>query len=427
MQTQPASSSFPVSHLAQHLIGSEIIKLAGEIKEKIKQGDQIFNLTIGDFDPQIFPVPAVLKDEILQAYESGETNYPEANGMQELRSSLSAFLETYLQLHYAPEQILVSGGARPLIYATYLTLVDEGDKVIFPVPSWNNNHYTYLSRGIPVVIETSPENHFMPTADDLRPHIQDATLVALCSPLNPTGTVFSKKDLHAICHLIMEENKRRKPGRKPVYLMYDQIYWALTFGEKSHYDPVTLHPEMRPYTIFIDGISKAFAATGVRVGWAFGPQQVMDKMKSILSHIGAWAPKAEQIATARFLNQTDSLNQYLHQFKNKVEYRLEQFHAGFQSLKSEGFPVDSIEPQGGIYLTVKIDARGMKTEEGMLIDSVPDISAFLIQKAGLAMVPFSAFGFTHDSAWFRLSVGTCREEDIPLIISRLKTALSRLN
>ena len=134
-----------VSEMAENLVGSEIIKLAGEVKEKIKQGEKIYNMTIGDFNPEIFPIPMELKNEIIAAYQNNETNYPAANGIQELRDSVSRYLHTREGLEYDADQILISGGARPLIYATYQTILDPEDTVLFPVPSWNNNHYCHLT------------------------------------------------------------------------------------------------------------------------------------------------------------------------------------------------------------------------------------------------------------------------------------------
>ncbi|MEY3397548.1 MAG: hypothetical protein RL220_142, partial [Bacteroidota bacterium] len=209
--------------MAENLIGSEIIKLAGEIRDKIAQGDQIYNFTIGDFDPQIFPIPAELKQHIINCYEAGLTNYPVANGNPELRKQVSRLISRTLDVEYGPEDVLIAGGARPVIYAIFQALVDPGDTVVFPVPSWNNNHYTHLSHAKQVMIETSAENNFMPTADELRPHLKGASLLALCSPLNPTGTVFSKEQLEEICDLVLEENASRGEDEKPLYLMYDQI------------------------------------------------------------------------------------------------------------------------------------------------------------------------------------------------------------
>ena len=155
----------------------------------------------------------------------------------------------------------------------------------------------------------------MPMAEDIKPLISDARLLALCSPQNPTGTMFGKEQLEAICDLVLEENMRRGSAQKPLYIMYDQVYGALVYGENNHCDPVSLRPELRPYTIYVDGISKSLAATGVRVGWALGPAYIIDKMKAIIGHIGAWSPKAEQIATARFLSNKKEMENFMSTFK----------------------------------------------------------------------------------------------------------------
>lgn len=422
----PSRTHLPVSGMAENLIGSEIIKLAAEINEKIRNGERIFNYTIGDFDPNIFPIPSELNEEIVRAYQQHHTNYPAANGMPDLRKSVAEFLQSRQGLNYSADEILISGGARPLIYATYLTLLDPGDTVIFPVPSWNNNHYCHLSSARPVFVETHAENNFMPTANDLRPHLADATLLALCSPLNPTGTVFTKEQLESICDLVVEENKRRGPDRKPLYVMFDQIYWVLTFGDSKHFDPVHLRPELRDYTLFIDGISKSFAATGIRVGWAFGPQRIIDKMRAILSHVGAWAPKAEQVATGIYLKNKSAIDTFLSHFKGEVEERLVRFYEGFMALKKDGFNVDAIVPQAAIYLTVRLELTGMKTASGKSLNSQKEVTQFILDEAKLAVVPFSAFGASDDSSWYRLSVGTCNKAEIDEVFLKLRSVLSGL-
>lgn len=415
-----------VSALAQTLKGSEIIKIGGEINELKKKGEKIANLTIGDFDPAIFPIPTSLKHGIIDAYHANHTNYPPADGVTVLRENISVFLKDRYHLDYEINQILVAGGSRPLIYATYLALVDPGDKVIYPTPSWNNNHYCHLSGANGIAVPTSAENNFMPTADDLRPHLKGATLLALCSPLNPTGTMFTKSDLEEICDLVIEENKSRQAGEKPLYVLYDQIYSLLTFGDHEHFEPINLRPEIRDYVILIDGISKCFAATGVRVGWAFGPKEIIGKMRSILGHVGAWAPKAEQIATAKFLTQTADLNTYLSSFKKQLQRSLDTLYQGVMKLKSEGFQVDSISPMGAIYLTVKVDYTGKATPEGDLLQTSADVNFYLIKEAKIALVPFSAFGSDGNMNWFRASVGGCSHSDIESMLPRLKAALEKL-
>lgn len=415
-----------VSRLAENIIGSEIIKLAAEVNEKVKNGEKIYNLTIGDFNPKEFPIPAELRQYIVDAYFSDQTNYPAADGMAELRQSVSMLLKQRGGLDYKPEEILIAGGARPVIYSIFRALVDAGDTVIFAVPSWNNNHYSYLNSAKQVVIEAKAENNFMPSAADIKPYISEASLIALCSPQNPTGTVFTKEGLEQICDLILEENKKRGPEKKPVYLMYDQIYWALTMDSIKHYDPVSLRPAMKDYTVFVDGISKSLAATGVRVGWSMGPKFIIDKMKAILTHVGAWAPKAEQMATARYLSELDKYDAFLAVQKQKIRERLTGFHAGFQQLKSLGYQVDSISPQAAIYLTVRFSLHGKKTAEGNVLKTTKDITKYLLDEAKLAIVPFYAFGASDESDWYRLSVGTCSVNDVEGVISSLKKALEKL-
>jgi aspartate aminotransferase len=226
--------------------------------------------------------------------------------------------------------------------------------------------------------------------------------------------------------MVLEENKRRNADEKKLYVMYDQMYWMLTFGDTIHYNPVSLRPEMKDYTIFIDGISKAFAATGVRVGWALGPEHVLSKMKAINSHIGAWSPMAEQHATAKFLLQKNDVDEYLSHYKKELEERLQLIYEGFQQLRSEGFLVDACAPQAAIYLTIRLSLAGKTTDSGNLLATQSDVTSYILNEAKLAVVPFYAFGASKDSDWYRLSVGTCRKEEIPAMLAQLREALGKL-
>lgn len=415
-----------LSHLSETLIGSEIVKLGADIREKIRQGENIYNFTIGDFDPSIFPIPAELEEEIVTAYRKHFTNYPAADGNLDLRQSVAAFLNKREGLDYSVSDILIAAGGRPLIYATYRAICDEGDKIIYAVPSWNNNHYTHFVKGEHVVIEATAENKFMPSADDIRPHIKGATLISLCSPQNPTGTTFTKETLEAICDLVIEENNTRSEGEKKLYLMYDQMYWHLTFGDIKHYNPVSLRPEMKKYTVFIDAISKVFAATGVRVGWAMGPERVISKMKAILTHVGAWAPMAEQKAVAAYLKMDGAIDNYLSNFKKEIEERLRLIYNGFMAMKQKGLAVDAIAPEGAIYLTIRFSLVGKQTAAGKTLASQSDVTDYLLNEAKLALVPFYAFGASKTSEWYRLSVGTCKKEGINEMLGKLESALLQL-
>jgi aspartate aminotransferase len=416
-----------LSHLSQTLIGSEIVKLGGEIKERIRQGERIYNFTVGDFDPAIFPIPKALEDAIVEAYRQHFTNYPLADGNLDLREAVSSYLKTFQGLTYAPDEILVASGGRPLIYAFYRAVCDRGDKVIYAVPSWNNNHYTHFVEGEHVVVEATAATNFMPTAEDIRPHIQDAALLSLCSPQNPTGTTFSKEGMEAICNLVVEENKRRGPGGKSLYLLYDQMYWHLTYGAIRHYDPVSLNAGNAAVYGVCGCDFQVFAATGVRVGWSTGPKHVLAKMKAILSHVGAWAPMAEQKAVARFLPQQGAIQAYLDHFKTELEYRLRRIYDGIIALKKKGLPCGCRSSGSGLFiLRFNLTWLGKKLPDGELLLTQSDVTAYLLQYAKLAIVPFYAFGAPKSSSWYRLSVGTCKREEVDEMLAQLGEALAQL-
>ena len=421
------SPNLKLSKTAENLIGSEIRKIAGAVNERIEKGEKIYNLTIGDFSPKVFPIPAEMKEEIIKAYNENLTNYPTGEGMLNLRKSVSEFIKDRGGFDYKPEEILIGSGARPLTYTIFKTIVDPGDVVIYPAPSWNNICYVQLSDAKGIAIETSSENNFVPTAADLKPYIKDAVLLAMNSPLNPSGTLIKKEALKEIIDLVVEENKRRGENQKPLYIFYDMIYWILTFDGVKHYNPVDLNPEIRDYIIFVDGISKCFAATGVRLGWAFGPKAIICKMNTILAHIGAWSPKPEQVAVGRYLARKNDVDRFFTEFKNEIVTRLKIFYDEFKNLKSKGFNVDAISPQGAIYLTVKIDLSGLKTSDGNVLKTTEDITKYILEDAKMALVPFYAFGSPKESKWFRLSVGTCSMDDAKQAAISLRESLMRLN
>lgn len=415
-----------LSQLAETLSGSEIVKLGNAISERIRNGEKIYNLTIGDFDPSVFPIPTELEELIIESYRNRNTSYPAAEGVLDLRKSVATFIKEWEGLDFDTSEIQIASGGRPLIYTLFKAIVDKGDKVIYGVPSWNNNHYAHLTDAEHCIIECSPENDFMPTVEDVRKHLSGATLICICTPQNPTGTTLKKESMEAICDLILEENAKRGDGEKKCYLMFDQMYWTLTYGDTVHYNPLALRSAMKAYTIFIDGISKVFAATGVRVGWALGPSTVIAKMKAILSHVGAWAPMAEQKAVAKYLLQKENIQRYLQQFKAEIELRLINIHDGFKSLQQKGYSVDAIAPQAAIYLTIKLDLKGKITPEGNILETQSDVTSYILAEAKLAVVPFSAFGAGANNPWYRLSVGTCKKEEIAEMLAKLEAALEKL-
>jgi aspartate aminotransferase len=416
-----------VSAMAGGLVGSEILKIAGEIRALVAAGRTLCNLTVGDFDPRQFPIPEILADAVRDALDKGETNYPPSDGVLGLRQAVQRFYARELGLSYPLESVLIAGGARPVIYAIYRTVCDPGDRVVYPVPSWNNNHYCHLVSAVGVPVICRPEHRFLPTRDALRQSLPGARLLCLNSPLNPTGTAFTRADLLGICEAVLEENaSRERNGERPLYLLYDHIYWMLCFGGTVHVTPPELIPEMARFTLFVDGISKAFAATGLRVGWAVGPADVVGRMSAVLGHVGAWAPRAEQVATATLLDDPAAIRAFQARFQPAVEARLDLLHQGFQALKAEGLPVESIPPMGAIYLTARVHPFGRRASEGAELQTNEDVRRFLLEAAGIAVVPFQAFGSRSDDGWFRLSVGAVSEAEIKAALPRLGAALRDL-
>ena len=410
-----------LSRVGNNVVGSEIIKISQQIKE-ISKTKSVVNLTIGDFNSKVWPIPSSLRQHIKYAYDDDLTNYPNSQGELSLRESVSKHIKNQFNVDYSPEEILIGGGVRPLIYTVYKATTNPiYNSVIYPVPSWNNNHYCFLHSALKSEIECSPENSFFPTVDDVKDSIMDDTsLICICSPQNPTGRVIDPEVLKGICELVVNENKLRasQVGERPLYLFFDQIYSDLTqHGKFVH--PLTLCPEIKSYLICADGISKSLNATGIRVGWLFGPKDVIGKMTEILSHIGAWAPKPEQIALDRFIR--DDYNEYLNHInyvRNEYEHITTEICNKFDELKEKGFRVDCQRPEGGIYVSVYLDYVNS-------FSSTEEYISFLINECGLGIVPFEYFGSKQNKGWFRISIGNICDLNLENIIGKIEESIKK--
>ncbi len=399
--------------------GSDILAIAAQINALKATGAQVANFTIGDFDPKLFPIPEALAEAVSEELAAGQTNYPPAVGLPELRKAISGFYAERLGFRWPAESILVGSGARPPIYAAFRTIVAPGDQILFPTPTWNCRYYVYLSQGVAVPVVTRPETGFMPTLADLAPHLATARVLYLNSPLNPCGTVIQAELLREICLAIVAENRRRADlGERPLLVIYDMVYWQLTFGAE-HVTPVGLVPEMAPYTLLIDAISKWWAATGLRVGWAAVPPTLFGPMQSLIGHIGAWAGRAEQRAVARLLAEPSRTAPFVAGMNASLSGRLTRLYDGFSAMSAEGLPVTAIPARGAIYLSVRFDLlgrRGIHTDE--------DLRARLLSEAGVGIVPFTAFGYPPGTGWVRFSVGAASDPDVDAALARIRRFLA---
>src|ERR1051325_682706 len=175
-QTENVTAVSRLSALSQQLRGSEILRIAAEVRDFAAAGNELVNLTVGDFSPREFRIPKELQNGIVEALRAGESNYPPSNGLDALRAAVQAFYQRQLGRRFGVEQILITAGARPAIYTVYRALVDPGDRVVYTAPSWNNDSYCDLVGAEPVTVDCDAQTKFLPTADILGPLIRGARL-----------------------------------------------------------------------------------------------------------------------------------------------------------------------------------------------------------------------------------------------------------
>ncbi len=416
-----------LSVIARGLQESGILRITRSVRAMLAQGETVVNLTVGDFDPRYFPIPEKLARGIQDAVARGETNYPTPKGMLALRQSISDYVARTAGVRYPLDAIVVCSGGRPVLYGAYRAIINPGDKVLFSVPSWQNDAYSWLMGAESIALEATGATGFQPTAEMFAPHLGDAAMVCICSPGNPTGTVMSEQQLADILHAVVAENKTREAnGRRPVFVLHDQMYGALVSKGQKHVYPAAVVPESARYVISADGVSKAYAGTGLRLGWMLIPPAIGARVRDLLSHAGAWAPRAEQSAVAAFLADVPAIAEFREVMDARLSERLVAMREGFEAMKSEGLPVDSINPQGAIYFSAQFRLHGKKID-GREIGTDEDIRLLLLERAGVAVVPFQAFGIRADTGWFRLSAGSVSMDEIEAMFPRLRTMLAEVN
>jgi aspartate aminotransferase len=415
-----------LSVIARGLHESGILRTTRQVRAMIARGEKVVNLTVGDFDPRYFPIPKKLAEEIQAAVGRGETNYPTPEGMLPLRQAISDYVFRTAQVRYPVEAIVVCSGGRPVLYGAYRAVVNPGDKVLYSVPSWQNDAYSWLTGAESIVIEATMETGFQPTLEQLAPHLPQAAMLCLCSPGNPTGTVMTAEQLTAILHAVVAENRKRESaGKRPLFVLHDQMYGALVSHGQTHTYPAAAVPESARYVISADGVSKAYAGTGLRLGWMLVAPAVGARIRDLLSNAGAWAPRAEQLAVANFLNDPQAIADFRKEMDARLAERLGAMFEGFNRLKSEGYPVDSINPQAAIYFSACFRVHGRKCD-GKKIETDDDIRVLLLERAGVAVVPFQAFGVREHTGWFRLSAGAVSMSEIQEMFPRLRALLDQI-
>jgi aspartate aminotransferase len=321
--------------------------------------------------------------------------------------------------------VLVASGARPAIYAVYRALVDDGDEVVFPVPSWNNDHYTQIVGARPVLVECDASTNFLPTASMLRPVIRNARLLALCSPVNPRARCSTRPR----CATSVSWSSRRTSARRQrpaaVHALRP-VYWMLTTAGVEPREPVSLVPQIAPYTVAVDAISKAFASTGLRVGWAVGPADIIKPMNDIIGHVRRWAPRPEQVATAKFMADDARSTRTSRRCVARRRAAWTPCTTASKRCRAQGLPVESVRPQGAIYVSARFALHGMQTPERRRPAHRRRRARLSAQRRGLAAVPFGAFGAPGDNGGSGYRSASCLVEQIEAMMPPLKRAIEAL-
>ena len=407
-----------LSDMANGMERSRILSIAASVRAMIAEGKAVAPFTVGDFSPAQFEVPSPLIDAIIEAVSEGETNYPPAAGLPELRSALANWMHNKYGLDVGSDGIIVGSGARPVLYASFRLFLEPGDGLAHGVPAWNNHYYVHLNGAIDIPIQGTPESRFLPTASQIESRIEDIRVLILNSPLNPTGTCFTANELKEICHVILNENRKRsEDGRKPVILVYDQVYSTMTADGIDHVHPVQVCPEIFDYTITLDAISKSLTGTGLRLGWMALPPALAPPVVALIGHMGAWPARPIQKAAAKLYEDQATLESYFDDLDDRILSRMSLLQSRLDPLSQYG--VNYVEPEGGIYLSTQFDLfelLNVKTNE--------EIRQWLLYEAGVAVVPFQAFGLEEDTGWFRISIGAVSVDDISQAMDRVEQALT---
>ena len=394
-----------LSNRLNRLAPSATLAMSQKSSEMKAQGIDVINLSVGEPD---FNTPDAIKELAKQAIDDNYSRYSPVPGYPSLRQAISNKLKTENQLDYSPSEILVSNGAKQCVCNAILALVDDGDEVIVPAPYWvSYPQMVKLAGGEPVVVPTGFEQNFKMTAAQLEAAITPKTrMLILCSPSNPTGSVYTKDELRALADVILAHDD--------LFVLADEIYEHINYT--GHHESIGQFEGMKERAIIINGVSKAYAMTGWRIGFMAAPGWIVKGCNKLQGQYTSGACSVSQkAAEAAYVLPQDCVEEMRQAFERRRDLIVE--------LAREIPGLEVNVPEGAFYLFPKCDSFFGKGDGTTTISNSTDLALYLLERAHVATVAGDAFG---DPACFRMSYATS-DENIREAMRRIKEALSALH
>lgn len=368
------------------------------------QGVDVIDFSVGEPD---FFTPDNIKKAAIKAIEDNITFYPPAAGFPALLEAISKKLKRENNLDYKPSQIVVSCGAKNALANVILSLIDKGDEVIIPTPYWvTYSELVKLAEGTAILVKSTFENQFKITPEQLENAITPKTkAILLCSPGNPSGVVYTKDELYTIAKIV-----EKHPN---IFVVSDEIYEHINFI--GRHETIAQFDFIKDRVVIINGVSKAYAMTGWRIGYMAGPEWLAKACIKLQGQLITGATTIAQMASIEALNGDQS---FVQEMKNIFKKRRDLI----MNLLSEIPYVKTVEPQGAFYVFPVVDSYYGKSYNGTIIKDSNDLCMYLLEKAHVSTVPGEAFG---EPSCIRISYSTS-ENNIVEGMTRIKKALAEL-
>jgi aspartate aminotransferase len=381
-------TAFSPASRVTRIKSSPSVAAAARVRELKAEGRRILDLTVGEPD---FDTPEHIKEAASRAIAEGETKYTSVTGTPALQKAILQTLESRTGLHYSPAEITIGGGAKQVIFTAFMASLDPGDEVVIPAPYWVSYPDMVLANeGTPVVVPCGEDSGFKLTPDALRAAITDRTKwLILNTPSNPTGAVYSRTELRALADVL---------GDFPaVYVLTDEIYDQIYFGEERIASLVEVAPALRDRILMVNGVSKAYAMTGWRLGYGAGPAGVISAINKLQSQISSCPSSISQAAAAAALTGDQS---FVRTSGEVYRTRRDAAVAGLNGIDG----LSCTTPDGAFYAYVNCSGvMGKTTPAGKVIRNDEDFVLYLLDEASVAAIPGTAYGL---EPYFRISYAT---------------------